>query len=88
MKKLLTLGGLALVGLALLLFSNMPSSNSASADAREKTVLFGKVDLSDDEDNTETEETSDKATDTDHDGSWLENIIKTHKTPFSKNIKK
>ncbi|WP_044681899.1 hypothetical protein [Streptococcus suis] len=63
------------------------NSSSASAETEGKVVLFGKVDFSDDEEQNTDEEREEAATESD-DASWLENFITTHKTPFSKTIKK
>ncbi|HFI0215722.1 TPA: hypothetical protein ACGOVI_000898 [Streptococcus suis] len=86
MKKLLVLGALAMLGFVTvgLLTTN---SSSASAETEGKVVLFGKVDFSDDEEQDTDEESEEIATESD-DASWLENFITTHKTPFSKTIKK
>ena len=86
MKKLLVLGALAILGFVAfgLLTTN---SSSASAETEGKVVLFGKVDLSDDEEQDTDEEREEVETKSD-DASWLENFITTHKTPFSKTIKK
>ncbi|HFR4575798.1 hypothetical protein ACEE60_06740 [Streptococcus suis] len=86
MKKLLVLGALAMLGFVTfgLLTTN---SSSASAETEGKVVLFGKVDFSDDEEQDTDEEGEEVATESD-DVSWLESFITTHKTPFSKTIKK
>ncbi|HFI0404961.1 TPA: hypothetical protein ACGOYB_001048 [Streptococcus suis] len=86
MKKLLVLGALAMLGFVTFGFLTTNSS-SASAETEGKVVLFGKVDLSDDEEQDKDEEREEVATKSD-DVSWLENFITTHKTPFSKTIKK
>ncbi|MGV3000364.1 hypothetical protein ACEF15_09730 [Streptococcus suis] len=86
MKKLLVLGALAILGFVAfgLLTTN---SSSASAETEGKVVLFGKVDFSDDEEQDTDEAREEVATESD-DASWLENFITTHKTQFSKTIKK
>ncbi|HEM6184618.1 TPA: hypothetical protein U2C38_001665 [Streptococcus suis] len=86
MKKLLVLGALAMLGFVTfgLLITN---SSSASAKTEGKVVLFGNVDFSDDEEQDTDEEKEDVATES-GDAIWLENFITTHKTPFSKTIKK
>ena len=51
MKKLLIAGGLVALGIAAFLFnSGTTTNNSASASTKDKVVLFGKVDFSDDDD--------------------------------------
>ncbi|HFI2431846.1 TPA: hypothetical protein ACGO1Y_001120 [Streptococcus suis] len=86
MKKLLVLGALAMLGFVTfgLLTTN---SSSASAETEDKVVLLGKVYFSDDEEQDTDEEKEDVVTES-GDASWLENFITTHKTPFSKTIKK
>ncbi|HEM2548978.1 TPA: hypothetical protein U0431_001771 [Streptococcus suis] len=86
MKKLLVLGALAMLGFVTFGFLTTNSS-SASAETEGKVVLFGKVYLSDDEEQDTDEEREEVATKSD-DASWLENFITIHKTPFSKTIKK
>lgn len=87
MKKLLIAGGLVALGIAAFLFnSGTTTNNSASANTKDKVVLFGKVDFSDDDDK-DTDVSSSKKDDN-HEENWLEHFIKTHKTPFSKTIRK
>lgn len=87
MKKLLIAGGLVALGIAAFLFnSGTTINNSASASTKDKVVLFGKVDFSDDDDKDTDVSTSKK--DDDHEESWLEHFIKTHKNHFSKTIRK
>ena len=87
MKKLLIAGGLVALGIAAFLFnSGTTTNNSASASTEDKVVLFGKVDFSDDDDKDTDVSLSKK--DDDHEESWLEHFIKTHKTRFSKTIRK
>lgn len=87
MKKLLIAGGLVALGIAAFLFnSGTTTNNSASASTKDKVVLFGKVDFSDDDDKDTDVSLSKK--DDDHEESWLEHFIKTHKTRFSKTIRK
>ena len=87
MKKLLIAGGLVALGIAAFLFnSGTTTNNSASASTKDKVVLFGKVDFSDDDDKDTDVSLSKK--DDDHEESWLEHFIKTHKTHFSKTIRK
>ncbi|MDY4510108.1 hypothetical protein [Streptococcus hyovaginalis] len=89
MKKLLVLGALAMLGFVTfgLLTTN---SSSASAETEGKVVLFGKVDFSDDdnEDDVDLDYSTEEESEDSNEGGWLENFIKTHKTPFSKTIKK
>lgn len=86
MKKLLILGALAMLGFVTFGLLTT-SSSSASAETEGKVVLFGKVDFSDDEEQDMDEAREEVAAESD-DASWLENFIATHKTPFSKTIKK
>lgn len=87
MKKLLIAGVLVALGIAAFLFnSGTTTNNSASASTKDKVVLFGKVDFSDDDDKDTDVSLSKK--DDDHEESWLEHFIKTHKTRFSKTIRK
>lgn len=90
MKKILTLGSVMILGLAALLFSNAISAHSSvSAGTKDKVVLFGKVDFSDDnEDDVDLDYSIEEESADSNEGGWLENFIKTHKTPFSKTIKK
>ncbi|ESV54297.1 hypothetical protein SAG0136_03290 [Streptococcus agalactiae LMG 14747] len=89
MKKLLVLGALAMLGFVTfgLLTTN---SSSASAETEGKVVLFGKVDFSDDdnEDDVDLDYSTEEESEDSNEGGWLENFIKSHKTPFSKTIKK
>lgn len=86
MKKLLVLGILVLLGFVTfgVLTTN---SGSVSAEMEDKVVLFGKVDFSDDEERVSDEAREEDVVDSEE-PSWLENFITTHKTPFSKTIKK
>ena len=87
MKKLLIAGGLVALGITAFLFnSGTTTNNSAIASTKDKVVLFGKVDFSDDDDK-DTDVSSSKKDD-DHEESWLEHFIKTHKTHFLKTIRK
>ena len=87
MKKILIAGGIVVLGIAAFLFkSGTTTNNSASASTKDKVVLFGKVDFSDDDDKDTDVSLSKK--DDDHEESWLEHFIKTHKTRFSKTIRK
>ena len=90
MKKILIAGGivvLGILGIAAFLFnSGTTTNNSASASTKDKVVLFGKVDFSDDDDKDTDVSLSKK--DDDHEESWLEHFIKTHKTRISKTIRK
>lgn len=87
MKKLLVLGALSMLGFVTfgLLTTN---SSSASAETEGKVVLFGKVDFSDDEDNVDSYSPTEEEAEDSNEGGWLENFITTHKTPFSKTLKK
>lgn len=87
MKKILIAGGIVVLGIAAFLFnSGTTTNNSASASTKDKVVLFGKVDFSDDDDKDTDVSLSKK--DDDHEESWLEHFIKTHKNYFSKTIRK
>lgn len=89
MKKYLIAGGITIVAIAAFILSNGADPyQTASASTKDKVVLFGKVDFSDDERDTDTETPAEKLTNDKQDQSWLENFIKTHKTPFSKTIRK
>lgn len=91
MKKILTLGSVIILGLAALFFSNaINTHSSASAGTKDKVVLFGKVDFSDDdnEDDVDLDYSTEEESEDSNEGGWLENFIKTHKTPFSKTVKK
>lgn len=86
MKKILIAGGIVVLGIAAFLFSSgVTNHSSASASTKDKVVLFGKVDFSDDDKDTEV---SSNKTDDKHEESWFEYFIKTHKTRFSKTIRK
>lgn len=88
MKKIMTLSSIVVLGLGFLLSSNGTSShNSVSAKTKDKVVLFGKVDFSDEDDIDLDDLTEEELADSNEAG-WLENFIKTHKTPFSKTIRK
>lgn len=87
MKKLLILSGITILGIASFMFINNNHGSLASANTKDKLVLFGKVDLSEDKDDVDKESVDDEKEDSDE-GNWLENFIKTHKTPFSKTIHK
>ncbi|HFI0150330.1 TPA: hypothetical protein ACGO3A_000423 [Streptococcus suis] len=86
MKKLLILGTLVILGCVTIGITTN-KAQSASSETKDKVVLFGKVDFSDDEEQDTDEGREEVATESD-DASWLENFITTHKTPFSKTIKK
>ncbi|MFU2163757.1 hypothetical protein ACMZ6Z_02920 [Streptococcus pluranimalium] len=86
MKKSLKLGTIVLLGiLGFTLFTTTKNEPHISA-AKNKWVIFGPVDFSDDEDDVEVD--YDDAEGEDDKGNWLENLIKNHKTPFSKTIEK
>ena len=74
MKKILIAGGIVVLGIAAFLFnSGTTTNNSASASTKDKVVLFGKVDFSDDDDKDTDVSLSKK--DDDHEESWLEQFI-------------
>lgn len=83
MKKLIILGTVAVLGFFAFILNGKPSHNTASANTKDKVVIFGKVDFSDDDDSV-----SSKSDNDDNEETWLEHFIKTHKTPFSKTIYK
>lgn len=83
MKKLLILGLLATLGAAFIFSSNY--NTSTSVNSKERVVLFGKIDLSDDSDDEDNISTSPDDNSEDKDD-WLGNFIRTHKTPFSKTV--
>lgn len=86
MKKILIAGGIVVLGITAFLFSSgVTNHSSASASTKDKVILFGKVDFSDDDKDTEL---SSSKKDDDHEESWLEHFIKTNKTRFSKTIRK
>lgn len=86
MKKILIAGGIVVLGIAAFLFSSgVTNHSSASASTKDKVILFGKVDFSDDDKDTEL---SSNKTDDKPEESWFEHFIKTHKTRFSKTIRK
>lgn len=85
MKKLIILGTVAVLGIAAFVFNSGTSHNTASASTKDKVVVFGKVDFSDDDDDYED---SGSSKSNDNEETWLEHFIKTHKTPFSKTIHK
>lgn len=90
MKKFLILSSVIILGLVALFFSNAISTHSSvSARTKDKVVLFGKVDIPDDnEDDVDLNDSTEGDSEDSNEGGWLENFIKTHKTPFSKTIKK
>ncbi|MGT2683291.1 hypothetical protein [Streptococcus porci] len=90
MKKFLILSSVIILGLVALFFSNAISTHSSvSAGTKDKVVLFGKVDIPDDnEDDVDLNDSTEGDSEDSNEGGWLENFIKTHKTPFSKTIKK
>lgn len=89
-KRLMMLGVVSVLGLSFLLTNNMVNSKGKASE-KDKFIVFGPVDYWEDEDyDYEAEDVNDyeDEDDSDDDGSWLENFIKTHKTPFSKTIHK
>lgn len=76
---MIILGIIAVSVLSIFLFNKNEKSISAGSIEKNRTILFGKVDLSDE--NDEIDEDDNKV-------NWLENFIKSHKTPFSKTITK
>lgn len=88
MKKSLKLGTIVLLGiLGFILFTTTKNEPHISA-AKNKWVIFGPVDFWDDEDDVEVDYDDAEAEGEDDKGNWLENLIKNHKTPFSKTIEK
>ena len=87
MKKLLILGTLVILG-CVTIGITANKTHSASSETKDKVVLFGKVDFSDDEDNVDSYSPTEEGAEDSNEGGWLENFITTHKTPFSKTIKK
>ncbi|MET3634053.1 hypothetical protein ACQRDX_04230 [Streptococcus sp. SGI.013] len=86
MKKLLILGTLVILGcVAFGITAN--KAQSASSETKDKVVLFGKVDFSDDDKVDSYSPTEEEAEDS-NEGDWLENFIATHKTPFTKTVTK
>lgn len=93
MKKTLKLGTIALLGVLGFTLFTITKNEPQIAAAKNKWVIFGHVDFSDDEDDVEVdyddaEVDYDDAEGEDDKGNWLENFIKNHKTPFSKTIEK
>lgn len=89
MKKLISLGTITVLGLLALTVSKLTTApHSASTETKDKVVLFGKVDFSDDEDNVDSYSPTEEEAEDSNEGGWLENFITTHKTPFSKTLKK
>ncbi|MGV3110485.1 hypothetical protein [Streptococcus pluranimalium] len=86
MKKSLKLGTIALLGVLGFTLFTITKNEPQIAAAKNKWVIFGSVDFSDDEDDLEVD--YDDAEGEDDKGNWLENFIKNHKTPFSKTIEK
>lgn len=85
MKKMIILGIIAISVLGIFLFNKNEKSISAGSIEKSRTILFGKVDFSDEDDNIDENDETDED---DNKGNWLENFIKSHKTPFSKTITK
>ncbi|HFI0004617.1 TPA: hypothetical protein ACGO1J_001979 [Streptococcus suis] len=86
MKKLLKLGAIVLFGILGFTLFTITKNEPQIAAAKNRWVIFGPVDFSDDEDDLEVD--YDDAEGEDDKGNWLENFIKNHKTPFSKTIEK
>ena len=78
-------GSLGFLGFLTFMFVSTSSTQaSASTSTKDKVVLLGNVDLSDDDDYEDGES---DGTDDDKIDGWLENVIKTHRTPFSKPLR-
>lgn len=90
MKKIIILGIISVSVLSIFLFFNKnEKSISAGVNEKNRIVLFGKVDSLDENDNENDNEDADDNKDADdNEGTWLENFIKSHRTPFSKVITK
>lgn len=87
MKKLLILGTLVILGcVAFGITAN--KAQSASSETKDKVVLFGKVDFSDNEDKVDSSSPTEEEAEDSNEGDWLENFITTHKTPFTKTVTK
>lgn len=86
MKKIIILGIISVSVLSIFLFFNKnEKSISAGVNEKNRIVLFGKVDSLDENDNEDADDNKDAD---DNEGTWLENFIKSHRTPFSKVITK
>lgn len=87
LKKIIILAVAVALGATFLL--NSMENTKSKASEKNQFIVFGPVDTSEDED-YEAEEFDDyeDEDDSDDDGSWLDNFIENHKTPFSKTIDK
>ncbi|MGP6389391.1 hypothetical protein [Streptococcus dysgalactiae] len=90
MKKMVIIGSLALLGTLGLVFGGETTKKVASTSEKNKFVIFGKVDFSDDDDveDVVSKNSNNQKDDVDDEENGLERFIKTHKTPFSKTIHK
>lgn len=87
MKKLLILGTLVILGCVTIGITTN-KTHSVSSETKDKVVLFGKVDFSDDEDKVDSYSPTEEEAEDSNEGDWLENFITTHKTPFTKIVTK